>query len=75
MLTLTGTSNELRNLAVMLLLNSQGVELGRCYCRYPVEIDIAANGTMNILTTLPQFTLTSNALTLHGTFTGSSVYS
>jgi hypothetical protein len=47
-----------------------GVELGRCYCRYPVEIDIAANGTLNILTTLPQFTLTPNASTLHGTFAG-----
>ena len=72
MLTITGTPNGLRNLGVLLPLGRQGVELGRCYCRYPVEIDIAANGTLNILTTLPQFTLTSNALTLHGTFAGSN---
>jgi peptidoglycan hydrolase-like protein with peptidoglycan-binding domain len=72
MLTLTGTPDALRNLAVTLPLNPQGVELGRCYCRYPVEIDIAADGTMNILTTFPQFTLISNALTLNGTFTGSN---
>jgi hypothetical protein len=72
MLTLTGTSNALRNLGVMLPLSPQALELGRCYCRYSIEIDIAANGTLNILTTLPQLTLTSNALVLHGTFAGSS---
>ena len=72
MLTLTGTPNALRNLGVMLPLSPQGVELGRCYCRYPVEIDIAANGTLNILTTLPLFTLTPTALTLHCTFAGSN---
>jgi PKD domain. len=72
MLTISGTPNALRNLGVMLPVSRQGVELGRCYCRYPVEIDIAASGTLNILTTLPQFTLTSNALTLHGTFAGSN---
>jgi hypothetical protein len=72
MLTLTGTPNALRNLGILLPLSSQGVELGRCYCRYPVEIDIAANGTLNILTALPQFTLTSSALTLHGSFSGSN---
>jgi PKD domain len=72
MLTLSGTPNALRNLGVILPFNPQGVELGRCYCRYPVEIDIAANGTLNMLTTLPQFTLTSTALNLHGTFAGSN---
>jgi peptidoglycan hydrolase-like protein with peptidoglycan-binding domain len=72
MLTLTGTPNALRNLGVLLPLTRQGVELGRCRCRYPVEIDIAADGSTNILTVLPQFTLTSNALTLHGTFSGSN---
>ena len=70
MLTLTGTPNALRNLAVMLPLSPQGVELGRCYCRYPVEIDIAADGSINVLTAFPDFTSTTNALTLHCTFTG-----
>jgi Tc toxin complex TcA C-terminal TcB-binding domain/PKD domain len=71
MLTVSGKPNTLRNLGVMLPLSRQGVELGRCYCRYPVEIDISANGTLDILTTFPQFTLVSNALTLHFTYTGS----
>ena len=70
MLTLTGSPNALRNLAVMLPLSPQSVELGRCYCRYP--IDIAADGTMNIVSTVPAFTLTPSALILHGTFGGAA---
>ncbi len=71
MLTLTGTPDALRNLSVLLPLSPQSVEMGRCYCRYPVEIEIANNGTINIVTALPQFSLTANALSLRCTFTGS----
>jgi len=71
MLTLTGTPNELRNLGIMLALVPDGPELGRCYCHYPVRIQIAA-GSVTVLTALPQFTMTANGLTLDCAFTGPS---
>jgi hypothetical protein len=69
MLALTGTPNELRNLAVTLTLVPDGPELGRCYCHYPVRI-LVASGSVNVLTAVPQFTTTPNGLTLRCAFTG-----
>jgi hypothetical protein len=69
MLSLAGTPNELRNLAVVLPLVPNGLELGRCYCRYPVQLEVSS-GAVNVLTTLPQFTMTPTGLTLNCAFTG-----
>ena len=69
MLTLNGTPNELRNLGIMLPLVPDGPEIGRCYCHYPIQIQVAS-GTVNVLTVLPQFTTTPNGLTLNCAFTG-----
>jgi hypothetical protein len=68
MLSLSGTPNELWNVAVMLPLVRSGVELGRCYCRYPIQIEVSSGG-VNVLTPLPDFTLTLNGLTLKCGFT------
>ena len=69
MLSLTGTPNELHNIAVLLPLTQNAIELGRCYCRYPIRVDIAA-GAVTVLTALPQFTLASTGLKLDCAFTG-----
>jgi hypothetical protein len=69
MLSLTGTPNELRNLAVLLPLVQNRVEIGRCYCRYPVQIEVSS-GAVNVVTALPQFTMTPSGLTLNCAFTG-----
>jgi peptidoglycan hydrolase-like protein with peptidoglycan-binding domain len=69
MLSLAGSPNELRNVAVALPLVQNGPELGRCYCRYPISIHVAP-GTVNVLTALPQLTMTPNGLTLNCAFTG-----
>jgi hypothetical protein len=69
MLTPTGTPHEMRNLAVTLALVPDGPELGRCYCHYPVRIQVAS-GSVNVLTALPQLTFTPNGLTLNCTFAG-----
>src|SRR5262249_16845465 len=66
-----GTPNELRNLGIMLALVPDGPELGRCYCHYPVRIQIAA-GSVTVLPALPQFTMTANGLTLDCAFPGPS---
>ncbi len=42
MLTLVGTPSELHNVAVFLPLLPNGPELGRCYCRYPVRLDVSS---------------------------------
>jgi hypothetical protein len=69
MLSLSGTPNQLRNLAVMLPLLPNGPEHGRCYCYYPIRIQVAS-GAVDVLTALPQFRLTLNGLTLEAAFTG-----
>jgi Tc toxin complex TcA C-terminal TcB-binding domain/PKD domain/Putative peptidoglycan binding domain len=69
MLSLAGTPNELRNLAVVLALTPDGPEMGRCYCRYPVRIKVAS-GVVDVLTALPQFTMTPSGLTLSCDFIG-----
>jgi hypothetical protein len=71
MLSLAGTPNELRNLAVVLPLAQNGLELGRCYCRYPVRIEVSP-GAVNVPTALPQFSMTPNGLTLDCAFTGAA---
>ena len=71
MLTLNGTPNELRNLAVILALAPDGPELGRCYCHYSVEIQLAS-GTAKVLTALPQFTMALNGLVLNFAYTGTA---
>jgi hypothetical protein len=70
MLSLTGTPNELRNLAVLLPLAANGPELGRCYCRYPVQVVVTAAGTASAANAMPSVTLTPAGLTLACTFTG-----
>jgi hypothetical protein len=72
MVTPVGTANELRNLAVMLPLVQNGVELGRCYCRYPIRIHVAP-GVVSVLSVLPELSMTANGVTLDGDFTGPSV--
>ena len=69
MLSLAGTPNELRNLALMLPLLPAGPEHGRCYCYYPIRIQVRS-GAVDVLTALPQFTLTPNGVTLEAAFTG-----
>jgi PKD repeat protein len=71
MVTLSGSPQALRNLAVMLPLAPNGPELGRGYCGYRVRIDVAA-GAVSVKTALPQFTMTPNALTLACAFTGAA---
>jgi len=69
MLALRGTPGDLRNVGVLLPLIQGGLELGRCYCRYPIEIQVSS-GAVNVQTVLPQFNLTPNGLTLNCAFTG-----
>jgi hypothetical protein len=71
MLTLNGTPNELRNLSVILALAPDGAELGRGYCHYSAEVQIAS-GTVKVLTALPQLTMTPNGLVLNCAFTGAA---
>jgi hypothetical protein len=71
MLALSGTPGALRNVAVLLPLIQNGPELGRCYCRYPIEIQVSS-GAVNLQTVLPQFTLTANGLRLNCAFIGPS---
>jgi hypothetical protein len=71
MLTLTGTPNDLRNLAVILPLVADGPELGRCYCRYPIAI-VVSSGAVVVETVLPELTMTSNGLALACTYTGAT---
>jgi peptidoglycan hydrolase-like protein with peptidoglycan-binding domain len=73
MLTPTGSAGELRNLGVLLPSNSQGAELGRCYCRYDVELEISkTDGAVTVRSALPEFTITPNGLTIACNFTGAS---
>ena len=69
MLSLQGTPGALRNLAVFVPLVSNGPEVGRCCCRYPIQIQISA-GAVDVLTFLPEFTLSQNGLTLDCTYSG-----
>jgi hypothetical protein len=71
MLTLNGTPNELRNLAVILALAPDGPEFGRSYCHYSVEIQLAS-GTAQVLTALPQFTMALNGLVLNCAYLGTA---
>jgi len=59
----------LRNLAVLLPLVPNGLEFGRCYCRYTLQLNVSS-GTVEVLTALPDFTVTPNGLTLNCAFTG-----
>jgi hypothetical protein len=69
MLSLQGTPGALRNLAVFLPVVSNGVELGRCYCRYPIQIQVSS-GSVDVLTFLPEFTLSQNGLALDCSYGG-----
>jgi peptidoglycan hydrolase-like protein with peptidoglycan-binding domain len=69
MLVLNGTPGALRNVAVVLPLVQDGLELGRCYCRYPIQIQVAA-AAVSIQTILPQFTVSQTGLTINCSFTG-----
>jgi hypothetical protein len=69
MLTMGGIPGALRNVAVLLPLIQGGPELGRCYCRYPIQIQISS-GVVKVLTVLPQFALTQNGLKLTCAFAG-----
>jgi hypothetical protein len=71
MLSLTGKPNELRNVAVMIPLAQNNVELGRCYSRYPFQIEVSL-ASVDVLTTLPTFTMTPNGLELDCAFTGAA---
>jgi hypothetical protein len=71
MLTLNGAPNELHNLGVILALAPDGPEIGRAYCHYSAEVQIAS-GTAKVLTALPQLTMTSNGLVLNSTYTGAA---
>ena len=63
-LSISGTPRQLRNLALALPLAGVGPELGRSYCRYPIEVDVAP-GSVTVLTLLPQVRFTLDGLTLH----------
>jgi hypothetical protein len=69
LLSLTGTPGELRNLALMLPLVPSGVEIGRTYCRYPIQIAVQP-GAVTVLTALPAFTVAVSGLAIDGQFTG-----
>lgn len=68
-LVLAGTPGALRNIGVLLPLIQNGLELARCYCRYPIAIQVTA-GSVMIQTLLPQFTVTQTGLTVSCAFTG-----
>jgi hypothetical protein len=73
MLTPAGSPGELRNIAVLLPSNSQGAELGRCYCRYDVELEISkTDGAVAIRSALPEFTIAPTGLTIACNFSGAS---
>jgi hypothetical protein len=73
LLTSSGPAGALRNLAVLLPLVAEGPELGRCYCRYDVELAIAAaDGAVTVRTQLPELSLTPNGLTLSAAYTGAA---
>ena len=69
MLVLAGTPGALHNLAVVLPLIQDGPEIGRCYCRYPIRVQVSS-GAVSLLTILPQLTLTQNGLTVNCAFNG-----
>ena len=69
MLVLAGTPGALHNLAVVLPLIQDGPEIGRCYCRYPIRVQVSP-GAVSLLTILPQLTLTQNGLTVNCAFNG-----
>src|SRR5207245_1327377 len=71
MVVLAGTPGALHNLAVLLPLIPDGLELGRCYCRYPIRVQVSS-GAVSILSVLPQLTLTQHSLTLNCSFTGAA---
>jgi hypothetical protein len=71
MLVLGGTPGALHNLAVVLPLISDGLELGRCYCRYPIRVQVSS-GAVTIFTVLPELTVTQNGLTLNCAFAGTA---
>jgi hypothetical protein len=71
MLTTGGGSGALRNLAVLLAVNPQNAELGRCCSRYDVTFDVpATGGELNILGVLPDVTFTSTGLSLECALNG-----
>ena len=72
MLGLGGTPGVLHNLAIILALAQDGVDLGRCSCRYPIEIEITSAGQVKPITSLPAFTLTPNKLTLACAYIGAA---
>jgi hypothetical protein len=63
-LSLSGRARDLRNVAVLLPLTQDGPELGRSYCRYPIELDVQPGSNLQVLTALPHFTFAMNGLTL-----------
>jgi Tc toxin complex TcA C-terminal TcB-binding domain/PKD domain len=71
MLVLGGAPGALHNLAVMLPLTQDGLELGRCYCRYPIRIQISS-GAVTVFTVVPELTVTQNGLTLSCAFAGTA---
>ena len=62
-LSLNGTPGELRNVAVVLPLDPEGADLGRSYCRYPIDVEVAA-GSVTILRPLPHVSLITTGLRL-----------
>jgi hypothetical protein len=61
MLTIAGAPEALRNVAVLLPLALDGPELGRCYCRYDLEI-LVASSSVEVLSLPPAMTIETDRL-------------
>ncbi len=63
-LALRGSVGELRNLAILCVPSQKRPELGRQMCSYPIEFEVDAAGSIQMLRELPLFSLSTNGLAL-----------
>ncbi|MBA3462802.1 MAG: hypothetical protein H0T46_22795 [Deltaproteobacteria bacterium] len=62
-LSAAGTPAELRNLSIALPLRPDGPHLGRSYCRYAIELEVAP-GIVTVRTPLPNLVFSTNGLVM-----------
>jgi PKD domain len=69
----SSAAGELRNIGLLLPVDPSGPELGRCYCKYDIELEISQiDGAVTLRTALPEFSIASSGLTITCNFTGAS---
>jgi len=66
-LALRGRVGALRNVAVLCTVGQKRPELGRLICSYPVEFEVDAAGSLQLLQELPRLSFSTNGLALSAT--------